>query len=314
MDIYDRRGLKASARESLARAAYDPKKLILIHTGVTLVLSLVLALTDYLLERQIGGTGGLGGVGTRSVLETLQMALTAAQIIAVLFWQIGYVYAALRISRGQPAEPGHLLQGFRQVLPVLRLRLMVAVLYGAIGMMCVYLGILVFSFTPLADPVLVAFETGTEEAMLMAMEQMMPSLMCVIGGLMLVLMLPLYYRMRLAEYALMDDPRAGARQAIRRSRAMMRGNRVELLKLDLSFWWFYLCELLVAVVAYGDLFLPLLGLSLPWSATASYYVFFVLSCLCQLGLYWWKGNDVRITYAKFYEALLPKQDETQSCG
>ena len=44
MTISDRRGLKQAARQAIAQATYDPKKLILIHTGASAVLSLVLAL------------------------------------------------------------------------------------------------------------------------------------------------------------------------------------------------------------------------------------------------------------------------------
>ena len=36
MDLHDRRALKAAARDSLAAAPYDPRKLILIHTGITI--------------------------------------------------------------------------------------------------------------------------------------------------------------------------------------------------------------------------------------------------------------------------------------
>lgn len=307
MNINDRRGLKVSARESLAGASYDPKKLILIHTGAMVALSLVLALVDYFLEREIGGTGGLSGVGIRSILETLRTVLMVGQTVALLFWQIGYVYAGLRISRGEPAEPASLLEGFRRFGPVLRLRLVLALLYTGVTMICVYAASIIFSLTPLAESLVAAYEAGTEEAIFGAMNEIMLPLLGIVLVLMLIIMVPYYYRLRLTEYALMDDPRLGAMAAIRKSRAMMRGNRIKLLKLDLSFWWFYLCEMLVTVVAYGDYILPLFGYSLPWSDTVSYYVFLVLSYLCQLALYWWRGNEIRVTYAKFYEALLPEE-------
>lgn len=306
MDMRDRRGLKAAARESLAGASYDPRKLILIHTGATVALALVLSLVDYLLDRQISGTGGLSGVGVRSILETLQTVLMVGQMIALLFWQIGYLYTALNISRGKTVGIGSLAEGFRQFWPVLRLRLILALLYVGIGMICMYAASMIFSLTPLAEPLMAAYEAGTEEAMLQAMDEIMLPLMGVIVLVMLAVMVPYLYRLRLTEYALMDDPKAGAMNAIRKSRMMMRGNRMELFKLDISFWWFYLCEVLVAVLAYGDLLLPVFGYELPWSDTVSYYIFLVLSYVCQLALYWWRGNEVQVTYAKFYDALLPE--------
>lgn len=314
MDIRDRRGLKQSAADSLAAASYDPRKLILIHTGAMVVLSLVLALIDYVLDQQIGDTGGLSGVGTRAVLETLQSVLMFGQVVALLFWQIGFLFASMQISRGKTATPETLLEGFRQFGPVLRLRLTLTLLYSGITLLSSYAASIIFSFTPWAKPLADATAIGTEEALYTAMEQVMLPLSGVLLVVMLIIMVPYTYRLRLTEYVLMDDPRAGAMNAVRTSRLLMRGNRLELLKLDLSFWWFYLCEMLVMVVAWGDMLMPLFGLELPWSDTVSYYLFFVLSYLCQLALYWWQGSHVRVTYAKFYEAVLPHEESEELHG
>lgn len=314
MDIRDRRGLKQSAAESLSAARYDPRKLILIHTGAMVALSLVLALIDYVLDRQISDTGGLSGVGTRTILETLQSVLMFAQVVAMLFWQIGFVFASMQISRGKTADPATLLEGFRQFGPVLRLRLIVGLLYSGIAFASSYAASLIFSMTPWAQPLTDAMAAGTEEALYAAMEQVMLPLSGVMLVVTLVIMVPYYYRLRLTEYVLMDDPKAGAMNAIRTSRLLMRGKRLELLKLDLSFWWFYLCEVLIMVVAWGDMLVPLFGLELPWSDTVSYYLFLVLSYLCQLALYWWQGSHVRVTYAKFYEAALPREESEELHG
>lgn len=308
MDIRNRRGLKAAAASDLAAASYDPRKLILIHNGVSIAVALVLSLIDHLLDAQIGGTGGLGGVGTRTMLETVQTVLYVAQMLCLVFWQIGYIYVSILISRRQSVGPGSLLEGFRRFFPVLRLQLLLGLMYFGVLFLCINVGSILFSVTPLAQPLLEAYEVGTEEAIEAAIEQCTLPVMAMTAVSMLVIALPYAYRLRLAEYALMDDPGMGARRAIYQSRVMMRGNRIQLLRLDLSFWWFYLAQGLMTVVAYGDLILPLLGYSLPWSETVSFYVFLVLSYLCQLALYWWKGNDVQVTYAKFYDALLPKEE------
>lgn len=309
MNIRNRRGLKLAAKAALRAASYDPKKLILIYTGASVMLGLILALLDYALQQQIGGTGGLGGVGIRSILETAQTVLMVGQLVAVLFWRIGYVHVTIRISRRESVSPSDLLEGFRKFGPVLRLRLMTTLLYSGVVFACVYLASVIFTFTPWAEPVMEAYEIGTEEAMLAAMEQTMLPLTLVLLAVMLVLLVPYYYRLRMAEFSLMDDPKAGAIMAIRKSRLLMYRNRLELFKLDVSFWWFYVLEMVTMVVASGDMILPMLGVELPWSATVSYYVFLVLCYLCQLALYWWRGNDVLVTYAMSYEALLPKEEE-----
>ncbi len=307
MNISDRRGLKLQAGQALAGAGYDPKKLILIHSGATVALGLVLALVDYLLEQQIGGTGGLGGVGLRSILETAQTVLLLAQMLVAAFWQIGYVYVALKISKGEPAGLSDLFQGFRKFGPVVRLRLLIGLLYSGICMACAYIASMLFMFTPWAEGMNAAYELGTEEALMAAMEEMMLPLTCVMGAVMLLVLVPFSYRLRQAEFALMENPRAGAAAAIRQSREMMRKRRWALCKLDLSFWWFYVLELLTLLLGDGDLILEALGVELPWSSTVSYYVFLVLCYLCTLALYWWRGNEVQVTYAMAYHALKAEQ-------
>ncbi len=308
MNISDRRGLKAEARGAIAAASYDPKKMILIHTSASVVLGLILALVDYLLEQQIGDTGGLGGVGMRSILETAQTVLMFAQLLAAMFWQIGYVYVALKISRREAIGVGDLFQGFRQFGPVLRLQLMMGLIYFGLTIACAYAASILFMFTPWSEAMMAAYEAGTEEALAAAMESVLLPLTGVMCLVMLVVMVPYSYRLRQAEYALMENPQAGAIAAMRTSREMMRGRRMELFKLDLSFWWFYVLEMLTLFVADGELILQMFGVSLPWSSTVSYYIFLVLCYLCTLALYWWRGNDVQVTYARAYEALKPWEE------
>ena len=62
---------RSVAKESLS-AAHRPGRVILIHTGVVLLLSLVLTLLDYFLDRQISNTGGLSGMDQRSFMVTVQ--------------------------------------------------------------------------------------------------------------------------------------------------------------------------------------------------------------------------------------------------
>lgn len=316
MNITNRKGLKLEAKKALANAQYDPKKLILIHTGASIALSLILALVDYLLNLGIDETGGLSGVGMRSVLESIQSVLMIAQLAAAMFWQIGYIYVAQKISKGQTALPGDLLQGFRQFGPVLRLQLITSLMYTGICFGCVYLGSILFTLTPWSAPVMDAYEIGTEEALLAAMDQVMLPMMGIMGVVMLVLMVPYYYRLRQAQYVLMENPAAGAMAAIRTSRALMQGRRMELFKLDLSFWWFYSLEMLTLFVADGELLLAMFGVTLPWSSNVSYYIFLVLCYLCTLVLYWWRGNEVQVTYARAYESLKPWEltNNQENCG
>ena len=123
------------------------------------------------------------------------------------------------------------------------------------------------------------------------------------GVALLVLFVPVYYNYRMTSFCLADDPRHGALLALHRSKIMMRRNRFDLLKLDLSLWWFYLLQLLISVICYGDVACGMLGIQLPWSGEFSSYFFFVLSMILQLVTYYFLMNRVSVTYAVVYESL-----------
>ena len=310
---------RSAAKESLASAQH-PGRVILVHTGAVLLLSLILTLLDHLLDRQIGNTAGLGGMDQRSVLVTIQSVLRLAQLILLPFWQIGYTYYTLRIARKESAGFSDLLQGFRRWSPVLRLKLLVAGIAFLLTMASVYAGAFLFSFTPWASSMTQEIElliaSGlVNEALAEALIQvayrpgnLIPILIC-FGVFFLIGGAVLFFRFRLAELWLMDHPKSGARDSLRCSRVLMQGSWKSMFRLDLSFWWFYLLEVLITVLCYGDLMLGAMGVEMTNDAFGSYILFFVLYLCAQLALYWWKRNEVAVTYAHAYVQLCPKEKE-----
>lgn len=304
--ISDRRIWKDSAARSLQSASQDPKKWILIHTGVVLVAALIMMVVDYLLEQGIGDTGGLGGIGVRSVLTTAQSVMHYAQVLLLPFWQMGYTFCCLQLARGNEVRPRSLTEGFRRFGPVLRLMLLQWALYMAIAMICVYISSFIFTMLPFSASMMEALEaamtTGelTEEALMQIMEDAYVPILITFSVVFIPVVLPFFYKYRMAAYCLLDDPKMGALAALRESSRMMRGNRLTLAKLDVSFWWFYLLDILVSAISYGDLLLPLVGVRLPWPEDANYFLFFIPYALCQLALYWWRRNEVEVTYAHVY--------------
>ncbi len=314
MDI---RSLKAAAAQSLAESTYDPKKLALLHTGAALLLSLVLTLLNYLLTRSIDNTAGLAGIGTRSILTSAQSLLSIVGNIALPFWEIGFLFAALSMARKESVGPAHLLEGFRRFRAVLRLLLLQTLLYTGVAMGCFYAATTIFVFTPLSNGMAEAVEgllSGTDAAALaqqsdMIAEAVMPymiPLYVIFGILLLVVAVPLFYRFRMAQFALMDQDAAGARAAMKASSRMTRKKRLFLFKLDLSFWWFYGAQVLILVIAFGDALLKLIGIALPVSDDAAMFLFFGAQLLLQLALAWYCGSYVQTTYAHCYDML--KQD------
>ena len=311
MALLNPRELKNSARSALDRTSCDPRQVVLTYAGAMALLSLVLTALDYLLEQQISNTGGLSGLGTRSILSTAQSFLSVVQPVALLFWQMGYTYFVVQIAREQETGSHALAEGFRQFGPVLRLTALQALIYLAVGLICANLTSFLFMMTPWASDFLqtaaASLSDGGALTDTAALEAAIADAYLPIMGIFLILLLagcaPIYYRIRLSPYYLMEHPRSGALAALRASRTMTKGSCLSLLKLDLSFWWFYLLSALVAIVSYGDLLAPVLGIELPWSDTVSYFVFCVLYLVLDLALALWQSNPVNVTYAKAYTVL-----------
>lgn len=315
MDIRNRRQLKAEARRSLAMAPCDPRMLVLIHTGVTIILSLLVTTLDFVLENQIGNTGGLGGMGTRSVLETIQSVLRIAEYVLLPFWEFGYTFTVLRLSRVREARPESLLEGFRRFGPVIRITLLETLLYAGLAFVLFYVATNIFMFTPWAEPLYEAMDSLTGGSALLNQEIILDDaaygaladayipIFIIFGILFLPVGMPIYYGLRFSGLCLMDDSKKGALRAMAESRAMLKGHRLQLFRLDLSFWWYYLLHAVLMVICYGDLILPLVGIELPWSGTVSFFIFYILSMLCQLVLYVLVKNPVEVTYALAYDSL-----------
>ena len=307
MDFRDRRSLRQCAQNALAGANYDPKKLMLIYAGVSLAATLIFMCIHYLLDNMIAKTGGLGGIGQRSLLSTLQMCLQLALQVVLPVWQFGLIAVTLRLVRGQNVTPPTLLVGFYNFWPVIRLVLLQGLLVFGIAMAASYLGTMVFLFTPWASGIMEAMSSAqelTEELMTaVMMESMLPLSVCTLLAI-VALVVPYLYKLRLAFYLLLDSQEHRALQAIRISRGLMRGKRMALFKLDISFWWSYLLDGLALGVCFGDVVLTAVGVTLPIPFTVSAILFTVLGCALQLGLYYWKGMEVQTTYAAFYQAVI----------
>ena len=329
MDLLDRRGLKNAAGDALAQAPRNPKRIILIHTAVTLGIMLLVAVLDYVLSGQIENTGGLSGLGTRSVLTTVQSILQMVQMAVLPFWEIGYLYAAMKMAVKEPAEPGTLLEGLRRFGPLFRIMLLKGLIFLVLGFVCTYVATQIFVMTPLSTPMLEAMapvlndpalmeSAAGEEALMQVVDQalddaMLP-LLIITGILLCLVYIPISYRLRLVNYSVLENPREGALVAFRRSFRLMRGNCLEMFLLDLSFWWYYLLQILINLVCYGDLILSLAGVSLPWSGELRFFLFYILALAGQFVLYFLARNKVEVTYVTAYHVLSPyrpQQEKTE---
>lgn len=320
MNIQDYRALKDNAREALSGAAYSPRKLFTIHIAVSAGIALIISLISFLLNRGIASTGGLDGIGTRALLETVQTLLETANSLALPFWQIGLVFASLLLIRRQTAEPHSLLEGFRRLGPVLRLYILKVLIVIALIMICSNAASFLMVLLPLSTGFLSLMEsipeTATEEEILRMMEDpafseqmlraMVPMLLAMLA-LMLICIIPIMFRLRMTDYLIMDNPEAGARAAVKTSWRMTKGNCMALFRLDLSFWWFYVLNTLVSVVYFLDMLLPQ-----SVNPDVSFILCGVGYAIGQVALYSWANAYLQTTYAAFYEALREKLREEEA--
>lgn len=317
MNIRDRRGLKQAAASSLA-AAPGEKTLIAAYVGGSSLLALVLSLADLWLNSVIENTSGLSNFGTRSIWQTVQNVLPILQTLAVIGWNFGYRRAIMDIRSGRVVAPRNLLDAFAHIWPILRLTLLQYLIFAGLWLLCIYVGVMIFLATPFSDSLMAQLEPLMTQSSLLPgnlqlTDALMDSLYSAILPLSLVILvlcagvsLPIYYSMRMAPYILLETPQIRARYALAGSRRMLRRNRWQLFRLDLSFWWYYLLELMATALCYGDLLLPLLGITLPFGEVANSYLFFMLYLLAQFGISYAFQNSIELTYVEAYESLKPK--------
>lgn len=314
MNIRERRAIHEKANLALSRAN-NPQKVILVYAAVCCGLALLAMVLTTLLSNRISGTGGLGNIGLRSVLSTGQSVLPLINMVVTACLSLGYHIAILSITRGFEADSRTLSGGFRYFGPVVRTLLLQGLIYSGIALTATYISSFIFLATPYAAGFmevmqphlssLTVMDSGImldEAVMLEAMESIMP-MMWILLVVCLLLIVPVYYRFRMVNFALADDPRKGAFHALVKSRRLMRRNCFALFRLDLTLWWFYLGQIAVNLICYGDLLLPALGVTLPWSNKISYYLFYGLSLVAQFALYYFGMNRVYSVYAVAYDVL-----------
>lgn len=316
MDIRNTKELKAFAAERLA-CARDDKKIITIYAGIVIGLSVVTALLNYVLGLQIDQSGGLSNRGIRSFLSALQTMLPLVHSVLVMCLEMGYVAAMLRIARGQYSSPHTLRMGFDRFWSLLRYTIVENMIYLGICFACIYLSTMIYLMTPLSksmfnllmpamsqtsilDPTVVLSDALAGQVL-----SAMGPLFLIYGAVYCVVVVPLLYRLRMGMFVLIDHPGLGAIAALRESKKMMRGNCRHLFKLDLSLWWFYAASTASSALCYGDMILPALGVTLPLSADASFFLFYALYWVTQFLIFYYLLNRVQVTYALTYDSIRP---------
>ena len=320
MDIRNPKSLCAAADEALA-VGRKPKQVILWYSGLITLMALVVMVADLILTNELNKATGLSNLGINSILSTVQSVLPGVQMMLQMCLNLGYLYAMLRVGRKLYADKNDLKEGLHRFGPILRMFLLQFLLYMAVAMVMMYPVSMIFALSPLSnslvelaaplmnlDPNAWANDPVLIDQLL---DAMLP-LMIIYLVLYLVVMVPISFHFRMANYLLADHPRCGAFAALKGSFKMMRRNCLKLLKVDLHLWWYHVLVFLAGLVAYGDWILGWLGIPLPVSADAAFYVFQIAYLGAMFAVYYFFRNRAELTYIMAYECLRPKEEKNNS--
>lgn len=318
MNIPSAKYLKNKARLRL-ESGQEPQKVVQIYAAIAAGMALIVNVVQYLVSDQMSTAGGLANIGTRSMLTTVSNVLPLVQNVILICVGLGYTAAMLRIARRQFASPKTLKAGAERFWVLLRTRLLIGLLYAALGMAVSYLAAMLFMISPFSSGLVEALapvlETGSmtpdailasDDIMDLVMANSLPVLI-LYAVIYIPLLAAVAYRYRLVDYILIDQPGCGARYAMRQSRTLMRGNVMKLLKIDLSFWWYFLLRAAVMVLGYLDLLLAAFGVQLPFSPVVRYFVVVLVYIGADAAITVYFQNSYETTVALAYDSLIPKE-------
>lgn len=317
MSIPSAKYLKVKAANRL-KTGKEPQKVVLIYAAILAAAALAGNLAGYLLDGQISQAVGLQGMNTRAVLSTATVVVTIAQLLLVEGLALGYCAAMLRIARGQYASGSTLKAGLERLWLLVRTRLLEGVILTAMSFALCMVVVNIYMLTPFSNRLVLSMmplvEAGelTTEAMLSLWSTAYPVLLPV-TVLYVVALIPLLWYFsavyRLVDYLLIEKPQLGALGALQESRRRMRGSKRMLLRVDLSFWWYYLLQAATKVL-YTGLILAALGVTLSVSPTVFLVAALVIYLAADFAVRYFFSNRVAVTYALFYDSLCPKEAET----
>ena len=296
--------IKNTARLRLATAGYPPKKLVLIYMAITAGANLLSLLLSFAVSLMMENTGGLSDLGTRAILETVSTVFSYAVQIAAPLFSMGLLHCFLLVTREKTATPKDLLTGPKRWGVTLRLGFLLALTYFAIGYLLLNVASIVFAFLPTSKGVMESMMAMMEKAALAetvpSMEDLLPLAKALAPAyviwaiLLVVVLIPLSYRLRLTTFQIMEETPTGAIKAAFQSLRLMKGNCKSLFKLDLSFWWYYLLQILLSAA---------ISVAAYFVSDVWYVVAYCVYCLAFFLLEYRFLSLVQVSYAVFYDSL-----------
>ena len=319
MEKLDIRGLKEKARDTLENTTPDYRRLVVLHSAISMGVLFFVTLVGFIIGRLDSNTGGLASMGTGALLNTAQSFFDSVTSFLMPFWQAGILFTSLQVARRQRADFPMLTQGFHRLGALLRYEILLLGVMLAVVMVSAYASLAYVMIVPLPETLMSAMEwisvPDTQDPYAIFNQLpvefwdylLIPSLL--ISAIVMVITLHLSYRFRLCQYAILDGEQVGARMSIGISNRLTKGFKWDLFKLDLSFWWYYGAQLLLSIVVYIPMILDMGGVSLPLSGDMLNLICYLVYCGLTVVLAYLAGAYVETTNALAYEDLCSRQQE-----
>lgn len=307
MVIQNYRDIKARAVKTLNYTPWDVKKLALVFGLVSLCVAPLLTGVDALLALGMENAEGLSGIGLYSMLATVSSVLSMAWGIFSIFWTPGILYCGLMLLREQNPWPKGLLQGFKKWKGLVKYTILVALFVFALAMaIAPVVSIISLPFMGQFQELLEAMPESETDMMLylenLPTQQLLMAtlpMLIIMWGAVLAVLIPLSYRARLVHLILLDEEQIGAREALRFSFKLTKGSCMQLFRLDLSFWWYYLLTAVVGLLPMAAE-LPLFN---GWNETAAMLTCNAVSAVLGVGVYMLGLMKVNTADAVAYDHL-----------
>lgn len=323
MTIPSSKYLKNKARNRLA-SGREPQKVMLWYVGISAVLTLLVAALRYFLSTQISKTGGLQNIGIRSILSTMDTVLPIVQMVILMCLGLGYTAAMLRISRRQYASPKTLKAGMERFWPLLLSKVLLGLICAAAAFVIAYLATAIFLVTPLSnsfmDEVLPLVSNGTltpetllnDDALMTGLSATLTPVMLIYAVLYIPAVFMISYRYRMTDYIILDQPGCSGFRAMQQSKQLMRGNKLKLFRVDLSFWWYHLLRVLATGVLYLDQILIIFGKPLMLPNVVTFFGLAIAYLGVDFLISYFFLNYQSVTMALAYTSIAPKKEETNT--
>ena len=273
--------LKRASLTRLRRYGKRPYKLAFYSVAIALAVQLLVDAMGYWVATYQGGEG-LDGMGSVTMIQTVHELLSTASSLLTPLWTLGFTAAIMAFMDWQDPQDTVLLKGLRHWWEFLKLYLLEGILMFFLMMAVIMPITYLYALTPWAkdlmnipDPEIV----GEVKFVAAAVDAATPLMIIYVLALIAVLV-PISYRLRFTNYMILHGW-IGVMSAMTTSFALTKGRVWTMVKLDLSFWWYYLATgvlmgVYVAVV--------LLGYNLGYSYNTIFWLAYAAYALGVLAL------------------------------